>query len=140
MHKNIIHRADAPGGAAQKLPCGRADGKDPDRCAEDHFFILLQIGRHRGERHSPAVHGKAAAPPEAEDPFRAFWGLEFKQVAAAFRSKLFCDLAYIPLAGKVDDERFHAACLSFRQRKKPVSASSRPKMKYDVDMKLNGKI
>ena len=66
VHQNIVDAVHLPGRLPAEAPHRRRQGKHPNRRANRHVFVVLQIAGYRLNGHIPTVHAIPAAPPEPQ--------------------------------------------------------------------------
>lgn len=106
MYQNVVHFLDLPGGLLAEAAYRSSQCKDPNGGTDRHMVILRQVDAQGSNRHRPAVHPIASAPPEAQCSFCALRGtnlIESGTCPIRFFHRL---LFYIAHPGKIDHQPF----------------------------------
>ena len=75
MYQNVVHFLDfPPGGLLAEAACRSSQCKDSNGRTDRHMVILRQVDAQGSNRHRPAVHPIASAPPEAQRSLCALRG------------------------------------------------------------------
>ena len=77
MYQKVVHFLDFPGGLLAEAAYRSSQCKDPNGGTDRHMVILRQVDAQGSNRHRPAVHSIASAPPKAQCSFCAFRGAHF---------------------------------------------------------------
>ena len=104
VDKNIVGLADFSRRLRAEAAHRGGQGEHPDGRADRHVLIARKVDGYRLNRHGPAVHPVAAAPPEARRPLRPLGGAELIDLRAAVVRLLIGEGTNIAHAGEEHDQ------------------------------------
>ena len=97
MYQKVVHFLDFPGGLLSEAAYRSSQCKDPNGGTDRHMVILRQVDAQGSNRHRPAVHSIASAPPKAQCSLCAFRGANFIESGTCpirFFHRLFFHIAH----------------------------------------------